>query len=89
MAGGAGALGHWRLSSAPDPDPRELAPLRDAYRAYTLEAAVREAQLADAARVLEEAGVPALLGKGWAVARHYARPALRPYGDLDFFVAET
>ncbi len=50
---------------------------------------MREAQLADAARVLEEAGVPALLGKGWAVARHYARPALRPYGDLDFFVAET
>jgi hypothetical protein len=31
--------------------------------------------------------VEPLLGKGWAAARHYAHPALRPYGDLDLFVA--
>jgi len=62
-----------------------------AFRAYTLEAAVRERQLVEAVGILKDAGIQALLGKGWAVARHYARPALRPYGDIDLFLpaAET
>jgi hypothetical protein len=40
----------------------------------------------EAVVALRAAGVEALLGKGWAAARHYAQPALRPYGDLDLFV---
>jgi hypothetical protein len=86
LAGGAAALGHWRVRSSPVADAPGLAPLREAYRAYTLEAAVREVQVAEAARTLRAASVPALLGKGWAAARHYAQPALRPYGDLDLFL---
>jgi hypothetical protein len=42
--------------------------------------------LAEAFSILGAAGIEALLGKGWAVARHYAQPGLRPYGDLDLFV---
>ncbi len=87
LAGGAGALAWWRLRATPLAGTAALAPLFETYRAYTLEAAVRERQLAEAASVLHGAGVEALLGKGWAVARHYAEPALRPYGDLDLFVA--
>ena len=86
LSGGAGALAWWRLRATPLAGNAELAPLFETYRAYTLEAAVREHQLALAVSALEAAGVVALLGKGWAVARHYAQPALRPYGDLDFFL---
>ena len=87
LAGGAGALGYWRVRSSSLAELPDLGPLRDTYRAYTLEAAVHEVQLAEAAQALRAASVPALLGKGWAAARAYAQPALRPYGDLDFFVA--
>jgi hypothetical protein len=86
LAGGAGALGHWRLRSSSLAQSPDLVPLHDTYRAYTLEAAVHEVQLAEAAQAFRGASVPALLGKGWAAARDYAQPALRPYGDLDFFV---
>jgi hypothetical protein len=86
LAGGAGALAWWRLRATPLAANAALAPLFEAYRAYTLEAAVRQRQLAEAASALHGAGVEALLGKGWAAARHYAQPALRPYGDLDFFL---
>jgi hypothetical protein len=86
LAGGAGGLGGWRLqatSSATDP---EFSALFQAFRAYTLEAAVRERQLVEAVGILRHAGIETLLGKGWAAARHYARPALRPYGDIDLFL---
>ena len=86
LSGGAGALAWWRLRATPLAGAAELAPLFETYRAYTLEAAVRDRQLALAVSALEAAGVMALLGKGWAIARHYAQPALRPYGDLDFFL---
>jgi len=83
LSGGAGGLGHWRLTrSGGAPVP----PLHETYRALTLEAKVREWQLSEAVSVLRGAGIEALLGKGWAVARHYAQPGLRPYGDLDLFV---
>ena len=86
LSGGVGALAWWRLRATPLARATELVPLFETYRAYTLEAAVRERQLTLAVAALHAAGVQALLGKGWAVARHYAQPALRPYGDLDFFL---
>lgn len=87
LAGGVGALSWRRLRGTRLAGSADLAPLFETYRAYTLEAAVRERQLADAVSVLQGAGIETLLGKGWGVARHYAEPALRPYGDLDLFVA--
>jgi hypothetical protein len=36
--------------------------------------------------VLRGAGVEPLLAKGWAAARCYPEPGLRPYGDIDLFV---
>ena len=37
-------------------------------------------------RPLPGAGVEPLLAKGWAVARLYPEPGLRPFGDIDLFV---
>ena len=89
LSGGSGALAWWRLRATPLGAAPDLSALFETYRAYTLEAAVHETQLALAVAAFEAAGVHALLGKGWAVARHYAQPALRPYGDLDFFLEPT
>ena len=47
---------------------------------------MREAPLARAFAVLRAAGVEPILGKGWAVARHYPSPGLRPMGDIDVYV---
>ena len=38
---------------------------------------------------LEAAGIEALIVKGWAAARLYAEPGLRPYGDIDVCVGPT
>jgi hypothetical protein len=49
-------------------------------------AAVHERQLRQALTLLRSAGAEPLLMKGWAVARLYPAPGLRPYGDLDLCV---
>jgi hypothetical protein len=60
--------------------------LLQAYRLSTLESAVREQQVGQAFAVLRGAGVEPLLAKGWAAARFYPEPGLRPYGDVDLYV---
>src|SRR5262249_56305882 len=47
---------------------------------------VEERRVAGAVARLQAAGVEPLLAKGWAIARLYPRPGLRPYGDLDLYV---
>jgi hypothetical protein len=47
---------------------------------------VLEERLAVAVSRLRAASLSPLLAKGWAVARLYPRPGLRPYGDLDLYV---
>lgn len=60
--------------------------LHDAYRLFVLQAALHEERIARAFAALRAAGVDAILGKGWAVARLYPDPGLRPYGDVDLYV---
>jgi hypothetical protein len=82
--GGAGLAwsrarhGGWRGSAAAER-------LHEAYRQLAIHAAFREQQLAAAFRRLTRAGVEAVLGKGWAAARLYPGPGLRPYGDIDLY----
>jgi putative nucleotidyltransferase-like protein len=52
-----------------------------------VQAAVHELEIAQVVRALDAAGIDALLIKGWAAARQYAEPGLRPYGDIDVCVA--
>lgn len=63
-----------------------LEPLHEAHRLTALHARMREAPLARVFAVLREAGIEPILGKGWAVARCYPSPSLRPMGDIDLYV---
>jgi hypothetical protein len=83
--GGAG-LGWWRIRhSALRTSPVALL-LKQAYRYQTLLAALHEQQLIQVLTRLRSVGVKPLLIKGWAAARLYPEPGLRPYGDLDLFL---
>lgn len=60
--------------------------LQQAYRLHTLQSAVHERELIQLVSFLHSAGLEPLLGKGWAIARLYPEPGLRPYGDFDLYV---
>jgi Uncharacterised nucleotidyltransferase len=83
--GGAG-LAWWRVRDSGLSDEPVAAELRDAFRAQTLDARLHEDRLKRAVQVIEAAGVPVLISKGWSVARRYPAGGLRPYGDLDLHV---
>lgn len=62
------------------------APLHEGYRLIALEATRKEAALGAIAGLFGAAGLEPMLFKGWAVARHYPEPHLRPVGDFDICV---
>jgi hypothetical protein len=83
---GAGALGWWRVRGSELRHLPGSAKLHDAYRIHSLQACMHEplwAEVADRCRAVD---VDPLLAKGWAMARIYPEPGLRPYGDIDLFV---
>jgi len=54
-----------------------------AYRMQTLQSALHERSLKTVIPALRSAGVEPVLVKGWAIARLYPEPGMRPYIDLD------
>jgi hypothetical protein len=60
--------------------------LEQAYRLHTLQAARHERDIEQVLKLLRGAGIEPVLVKGWAIARLYAEPGLRPYGDIDLCV---
>jgi hypothetical protein len=60
--------------------------LHDAYRQFRLSALVHEREIKYIFSLLRDAGIEAVLVKGWAIARHYTDRGLRPYGDIDLCV---
>jgi hypothetical protein len=87
LATGTAGLAWRRVCASSHIERSVVETLRQAFRAHVLENAVHAHQLGEVTARLRAAGVPALLGKGWAIARLYPEPGLRPYGDLDFYVA--
>jgi hypothetical protein len=83
---GGGALGWWRLYHSELRSVPAASLLRQAYRLHTLEAAIHESNIKEALTLFSAAGVTPLLIKGWAIARLYPEPGLRPYGDIDLCV---
>lgn len=63
------------------------ATLQSSYRYTTVHVGRHEAEIERVFSVLDAAEIPALLVKGWSVARHYPEPGVRPYVDIDIFVA--
>ncbi len=83
---GGGSLGWWRIRSSSLGTSSPGFQLHQAYRLHTLVAAVHERAIQRVVTLLRAAGVEPLLAKGWAVARLYPEPGLRPYGDVDLWV---
>jgi hypothetical protein len=86
LESGAAALAWRRLRSSHAQMDESASQLEQAYRLHTLRAAVHERDLQRVLTLLEAAGIEAILVKGWAIARLYAEPGLRPYGDIDLCV---
>jgi len=83
---GAGALGWWSIR---DTDLRGTPPgelLHQAFRLLALRARAHETEIESLFRLFREANVEVIVVKGWAIARCYPEPALRPYGDIDLLV---
>lgn len=80
---GAAALGWWRIRSSDLSDSAAARELRQAFRRYTLHAAINQQTIKQVIAQLGSAGVEPILVKGWAAARAYPEQGLRPYGDID------
>src|SRR5204863_8636632 len=76
----------WTLRDSEHATTPAARQLRQAYRLSTLQAMFQAGHLTRAVSVLRDAGVEPLLAKGWAVARLYPEPGLRPAGDIDLCV---
>jgi len=83
--GGAG-LAWWKIRRSALADLPASRELHQAYRLFILHGALREERVAKAFAILRAAVVEPILGKGWAIARLYPDPGLRPYGDVDLYV---
>jgi hypothetical protein len=83
---GAGALAWWRLRHHALAHSQAGQALRDMYLLHRIEAVAATRRLVDVLKRLKRAGVEPLLVKGWAIARHYPEPGLRPYSDLDLVI---
>ena len=87
LKSGAAALTRWRLIKPEANHQVVCDELLQAYRLHALQSAQQEANLKEVFRLHREAGIEPVLVKGWAIARHYPETGLRPYGDIDLFVA--
>jgi putative nucleotidyltransferase-like protein len=86
LHGGVAALAWRRLRGSDHRLGAPAAALQQAYRLQALRAALHEQEVNRSFTLLRARGVEPVLGKGWAAARLYPDPALRPYGDVDLYV---
>ena len=86
LHGGVAALAWRRLRGSDHHLGAPAAALQQAYRLQVLRAAVHEQEVSRSFTLLRVCGVEPVLGKGWAAARLYPDPGLRPYGDVDLYV---
>ena len=83
---GAAALGWWRVRDTSLRGTASADLLHQAFRLLVLRARTHDARIEKLFRLFRTANVDAMLVKGWAMARCYPAPALRPYGDIDLLV---
>jgi hypothetical protein len=83
---GAGALAWQQLRNTPLAGLPAALELHEVYRRQRLSALLHEREIAGVVSLLRAEGIEAVLVKGWAIARRYPDPALRPYGDIDLCV---
>lgn len=83
---GTSALGWWRVCNTPLANTVAGQQLHDVYRRFRLSALIHEQEICDVISCLRAANIEPVLVKGWAIARKYPDPGLRPYGDIDLCV---
>ncbi len=83
---GAAGLGWWRIRETNLRDTPSGELLRQAYRLLALQANIHQTKVQKIFRLMRAEDVEPVLLKGWAIARLYPQPALRPYGDIDLYV---
>jgi hypothetical protein len=86
---GCAALAWRRMREIPRERNAAFQSLHHAARIYALRAALSARHLTELTRAMRAAKGEPLLFKGWAAARLYAQPALRPFGDIDLCVRPT
>lgn len=86
LQSGAGALVWRRIRQTELERSRSAEEFGQSYRLHTLQAAVQKVKIGQLLTALKEASIDPLLVKGWAVARRYPEPGLRPYSDIDLIV---
>jgi hypothetical protein len=79
-------LGWWRVRHTDLSGAQNAAALHEIYRSLALAGLIQERAIKQVFTLLRRAGVEPLLLKGWAVARLYAQPGLRPLGDIDLLI---
>jgi hypothetical protein len=80
---GAGGLGWWRIRHINLEKLPTGEQLLASYRLQTLQAARHSLNIQAIFTLMKDAGIEAILVKGWASARLYPAEGLRPYGDVD------
>ena len=89
LESGSAPLAWWRLRNSGDQAASELATsdvataFRNSYYWHSVEAHHHERSIAAIVAAFRDAGIEALIAKGWAVARLYPNAGLRPYSDID------
>jgi hypothetical protein len=83
---GAAPLAWRRLRHHPLAHSQAGDTLRGMYLLHTVEAQAASRRLVAVLERLRSARVEPLLVKGWAIARRYPEPGLRPYSDIDLIV---
>jgi len=83
---GAGGLAWCRLRRVGGQLSPALPQLQQAYRFQALEAALHLHHLKQVIPRMRSFGVEPVLVKGWAIARRYPEPGMRPFSDLDLCV---
>jgi hypothetical protein len=83
---GAGAISWWRVRVSNLQHAPASSGLLKAYRLCSLGALRNEILVAQVLTLCSAAGLDPILAKGWATARLYPEPGLRPCGDVDLFV---
>jgi Uncharacterised nucleotidyltransferase len=86
-AGGTGSLGWWRVRRSRLRNSQPAQRLREIYYCQAVSIGREEDLIRDALRRLRTRGVEPILIKGWAAARLYPEPCLRPSSDIDLCVA--
>ena len=86
LESGSAPLAWWRLRNATAGTSGVAAEFRNSFYWHSVEAHLHERDIAAAVTALRSVGVEPLLAKGWAIARLYPTPGLRPYGDVDLCI---